>query len=178
MAVPWCQGPRLFVPCSSAILNTQFPTYDHYDDFSSSCHYVWSPGSKVGRERGNESILPFLTVYPLRAWFQSCTHLFSSHGLILLQWRYENEVFHYMDMSPTETLLPNEQGRIDTRECLVISSTISSSLFWINQNSFFERPLCFVWKLFNSFYDLMLILDQNFKTDNIKDYEWIHHWIF
>lgn len=60
----------------------------------------------------------------------------------------------------------------------VVFTTISSSLRWISQNSFSERPLCFVWKLFKSFNDFMLILDQNFKTDNIKKYDWIYYSFF
>lgn len=58
MAVPWCQGPRLFLFYNSPILNTWFPTYDSSEDFSSSCHHAWVPGSKQGGEKGKRKSIP------------------------------------------------------------------------------------------------------------------------
>ena len=58
--------------------------------------------SREGRQR-NGRVSPF----PL-AVTQNGTQHCSSHGHILLQWRWENEAFSFMVLSSTKTLLPDE----------------------------------------------------------------------
>lgn len=71
-----------------------------------------------------------------------------------------------MVMSPTKTLLSNEAGK---NEYQVTSGSLHHNQLFSMQ--FLWQIIGFVWKLFKHFNDFMLILDQDFKADNLKEYE-------